>query len=62
MTKPDITDFMSAICDQAAIAHKKLRRLNIFYLFQDKRPGTLMERIDRDADRHNKIMKEIRGV
>lgn len=45
----DATDFISLFCDRVAIQYAGLRSMYCFYLFQDKRPGTLEENFVADA-------------
>lgn len=41
--------FITEFCNQLAITHKGMREMHSFYLFSDKRPGTIRERFEADA-------------
>ena len=45
----DATAFVSLFCDRVALQYAGLRQMYAFYLFQDKRPGTLEENFIADA-------------
>ena len=45
------TTFVDQFCDQLAINERGLRNMHSFYLWVDKRPGTILERFELDARR-----------
>lgn len=51
----DIYSVISCVCDQAADLRKQLRGMSVWYLFSDKRPGTVTERFERDRKFHRMV-------
>jgi hypothetical protein len=45
------TTFVNEFCNQLAINERGLRSMHAFYNFEDKRPGTLLERWHADAEK-----------
>jgi hypothetical protein len=43
------TEFVNQFCTQLAIRDKGLRNMHAFYLWGDKRDGTVQERFEMDA-------------
>ena len=43
------TEFVNHFCTQLAINDKGLRHMHAFYLFHDKREGSVIERFTQDA-------------
>lgn len=43
------TTFVNEFVNQLAITQKGMRNMHSFYLFSDKRPGTIRERFEADA-------------
>ena len=58
--------FLSEFCNQLANNERGLRNMHSFYNFEDKRPGTLLERFALDAKKFFDVHKilyppEVRG-
>ena len=56
----DETDYVSLVCDRVALHYKGLRAMSSWYVFQDKRPGSLQENFAADArsfDDYQRIFK-----
>jgi len=49
--------FVNEFCNRMAEMEKGMRTMYSYYLFSDKRPGTLQERLDADAREHNEYTK-----
>ena len=43
------TAFVNVFCTQLALRYHLLRQMMAWYLFEDHRPGTVVERFDFDA-------------
>lgn len=43
------TAFVSEFCNQLAINERGLRQMCAWYIFEDDRPGTVVERFEQDA-------------
>lgn len=43
------TTFVNEFCNQLAFTQKGIRNMHSWYLFSDKRPGTIRERFEADA-------------
>jgi hypothetical protein len=51
------TAFVHEFCLQLARAERGLRHMHAFYVFSDKRPGTVRERFEADAKQHAEYTK-----
>ena len=49
MDKIDPTTFVSMFCVQLARRNHMLRQMAAWYLFQDRRPGSIVDRFNQDA-------------
>ena len=45
------TEFVSQFCTQLAINDRGLRGMYAFYIFEDKRPGSVTDRFKMDAEK-----------
>ena len=46
------TTFFNEFCNQLALVEHRRRGMIAYYLFSDKRPGTVLERFEADAKQH----------
>lgn len=56
----DDTDFVSAFCIRLAEMDRQTRLLFAYYVFSDKRPGSVIERFRADAkefDEHRRLFR-----
>lgn len=53
----DNTDYVSIFCAELAKADKGLREMHSFYLFTDKRSGSVIDRVNKDADEYVALQK-----
>ena len=51
------TAFVNEFCNQLARMEHGRRGMISWYLFHDKRPGTVIERFEADAAQHAEFMK-----
>ena len=51
------TTFFNEFCNQLANNERGLRNMHSFYNFEDKRPGTVLERFTQDAAQHAQFTK-----
>ena len=56
------TTFLNEFCNQLAINQRGIRNMHSFYLFSDRRPGTVRERLEQDAAKFFEYQKLIRGT
>lgn len=52
---------VSEFSNQLASTEKGVRQMSSWYLFSDKRPGTVLERFQLDAQRYFEYEKMFRG-
>jgi hypothetical protein len=57
----DPETLVTAVTNQAAALDKAVRRMRAFYVFSDKRPGTIQERFDLDAKNYAEYTTMFRG-
>ena len=53
--------FVNEFVNQIALANRGLRRMHEFYLWHDKRPGTIDERFTADAKLWSEMQRLRRG-
>lgn len=41
--------FLTEFCNQLAVTQRGIQRMRAWYIFEDRRPGTVTERFERDA-------------
>ena len=51
------TAFFHEFCNQLALVEHRKRGMIAYYLFDDKRPGTVIERFTLDAAQHAQFTK-----
>lgn len=51
------TTFFNEFCNQLALVDHRKRGMIAYYLFDDKRPGTVLERFTQDAAQHAQFTK-----
>jgi hypothetical protein len=52
-----VTLFVNEFCNRLATIHKGMRQLQAYYVFSDKRPGSITERYTADAEDHMEFSK-----
>ena len=55
------TEFANEFCNQIAIMDRGVAGMKAFYHFEDKRPGTVVERFTADAKTFNEVNKLFKG-
>ena len=55
------TELANEFCNQIATMDRGVRGMKSFYLFEDKRPGTIVERFTEDARLFNEVNKLFKG-
>jgi len=56
-----LEDLVTATTNHAAAVYRIIRRMRTFYVFVDKRPGSIEERFDLDAKNHSEYRDLFRG-
>lgn len=56
-----IHTFVSEFCNQLASTHKGIRNMRAWYMFSDRRPGTVTELFELDAKNYFEYEKMFRG-
>ena len=44
-------EFVSQFCTQLALNEHRLHQMSAFYIFEDKRPGLMLDRFHADAEK-----------
>jgi hypothetical protein len=57
----DLETLVTAVTNQAYALDKAVRRMRGWYVFSDKRPGTVQERFDLDARQYREYQDLFKG-
>ena len=61
MSDLDLNVLVTAVTKQACALDKAVRRMRSWYVFSDKRPGTVQERFDLDARQYREYQDLFKG-